>query len=591
MRTIVLLFIFALITAITFQSKAQTTSCQAFGVSIITSLPAATLVNGVYQIQVCPGDSVYIEANGNYPNNDIAYHQSDSLVSFHWNDQYGTNYSTNNTFVIHNTVSQIISLTLAATDTNNCTSDSSFQIIIVVTPSASLTVSSTDTTLCLGDSTTLVVNRIAGSINNPIFNKYDTTYLPDGSGITYTSSIYVSGNQIPTIQSITALSIWASLEHSYLGDLHIMLECPNGQSIILKPYPSGSSTYLGEPIDNNAAQIAGIGYEYHWSAQGTTTMLGAAGTYNYSYTNALGVSVSNHSFLPPSYSYPIGSTATGPLPYVVYTPEDPLTNLVGCPTNGDWTIKITDNLAIDNGFIFGWGVDFGYLFSSVYQQSFVSQAWSNSNGFINTNSDSVTILPSDTGMHQYTYSTLDNYGCIFDSNYFVKSLPIPEILLGNDTTICANQTIELNAGPDAASILWSNSSINNSIYVDSSGVGIGSTELSVQVIGNNGCKNNDTIIISFTDCTSINDADHNAKLEIYPNPSSGVFNISGNLNTDKSIQLQIFNSTAKLVLQKNISSAKGKINRRIDLSDFPKGIYYLRLNYREIDKVVKIIVK
>ena len=41
-----------------------------------------------------------------------------------------------------------------------------------------------------------------------------------------------------------------------------------------------------------------------------------------------------------------------------YTPEGDLCDLVGCPLNGTWTISILDNLAIDNGYIFEWGLNF-----------------------------------------------------------------------------------------------------------------------------------------------------------------------------------------------------------------------------------------
>ena len=30
--------------------------------------------------------------------------------------------------------------------------------------------------------------------------------------------------------------------------------------------------------------------------------------------------------------------------------------LVGCPIDGDWTLTITDNIGIDNGYIFEWGI-------------------------------------------------------------------------------------------------------------------------------------------------------------------------------------------------------------------------------------------
>ena len=56
------------------------------------------------------------------------------------------------------------------------------------------------------------------------------TYLPDGSGINYTTSINISGfTPGITIQNPTDIEkMCVKIEHSYLGDLEMMLTCPNG---------------------------------------------------------------------------------------------------------------------------------------------------------------------------------------------------------------------------------------------------------------------------------------------------------------------------------------------------------------------------
>jgi len=591
MKPIILLLTAILTLLLSFNSIAQKTACQNFSISIETTIPTATLNNGVYEIYACPENSIYIKAIGNYSNNDISYHQNDTLVSFNWNDNIGTNFPTNNTFTIDNASSQVRLINLTATDTNNCISDNLIQIRIIITPSPVFYGSLQDTNdICIGDTTLLTANISAGNLNSPTFALYDTTYLPDGSGVTYSSSVHIFGNQNSSLQDTNLITFWAILEHSYMGDIQIKLSCPNGQYVSLKSYPGGSSTFLGEPIDNNSNQIPGVGYEYHWSAQGTETLLDTT-TYTYSYVNLSGVSYTSHSYMPPSINYPSNSTATGSLPIVSYKPEDPMVNLIGCPINGNWTLDITDNMAIDNGFIFGWGINFGD--SSVYnfQQIFNSQTWNNSDNIISNNGNTINVLLVDTGIYKFTNTVIDTFGCIFDTSIYAQALSLPKINLGNDTIICANMSIDLNSGPEAYSQLWSTNSTSATITIDSIEVGLNSTEISLQIIGDNGCQNNDTIIISFTDCTTINNAETKAKLMLYPNPSYGVFIITGQLNTDKNFQMQIYNSSAKIIVQKNIASANGFINRTIDLRGFAKGIYYLKLYNSEIDEMVKIIVE
>ncbi|MBN2669524.1 MAG: gliding motility-associated C-terminal domain-containing protein, partial [Bacteroidales bacterium] len=179
------------------------------------------------------------------------------------------------------------------------------------------------------------------------------TPLPDGTGLTYSTSITLT--EFGAGQTVTAASDIASIclnmEHSYLGDLDIQIECPNGQTAILKNYPGGGGTFLGEPVDLDCHTSAGdpncstegVGYDYCFTSSSTYgTMVSEAGTYTYSYTDNIGNNVVNRFYLP------AGS----------YQPEQDFTNLIGCPINGDWTIQVFDHLEIDDGNIFSWLINF-----------------------------------------------------------------------------------------------------------------------------------------------------------------------------------------------------------------------------------------
>jgi len=178
-----------------------------------------------------------------------------------------------------------------------------------------------------------------------------TTFLPDGSGVTYTSSLNITGfNTGATLTSLSQLqNICLNMEHSYLGDLLITLQAPGGQSVQLKG-GGGGSCDLGEPIatapvDGSASSTLtdpGIGYDYCFNSSPMYgTMVSESNSHYRNYTDGQGHSYSD-------YYLPAGS----------YTPEQSLSNLIGTPLNGTWTVFVTDQMYLDNGYIFNWTISF-----------------------------------------------------------------------------------------------------------------------------------------------------------------------------------------------------------------------------------------
>lgn len=168
------------------------------------------------------------------------------------------------------------------------------------------------------------------SIKSTYYFYMDTMFLPDGNGDTYSTSITVDqfalGQTLSNVDQL--LGVCANMEHSFLGDLVISLTCPNGSNVILEAQ-GGSGTFLGIPIDD-FTDDPGIGYDYCWSQNPTYgTMISEADAGIYS-------------------TLPTGS----------YAPSGSFTNLLGCPLNGDWSINVTDNWELDNGYIFGWSLGF-----------------------------------------------------------------------------------------------------------------------------------------------------------------------------------------------------------------------------------------
>ncbi len=485
--------------------------CQNYAVTLQSSTPPFHLDTGYYYIDICPGDPVTLTATGDFGLNDSIYHQSNATTQFIWDMG---NYQTDTTQTITAQYDTIAGydVRLIALDSNGCLSNQIPKIRVRLSTPPDLTgtrairyrICQYDTTSLYGESQAIRWNASTS------LNHAGLTYLPDGSGVSYVSTLlFTVFDPTDVIQSpLDIEAIKATLEHSYLGDLNIKVTCPNGQNATLKSYPGGGGTYLGEPIDGNSQPVPGIGYEYVWSALGTSTMLNAVGNYTYNYTNASGAALTGKSYLPPSTSYPANATITTPQVLQTYLPEDPYNALIGCPLNGAWEITVTDNLSIDNGFIFAWGIDFAPHIlpnSWDYTPAIDTETWNNSTDIITNNGDNIIVRPENAGSIDYTFTVEDNFGCEYDTTLTINVLENPEVFIGNDTILCKDKVTDLVIFDATSSVpnstyLWNNGNANPTNTTNTTG------DYSVTVSVDHGglvCSNSDTIHLDAYDMAKV----------------------------------------------------------------------------------------
>ncbi|MEN8899498.1 MAG: T9SS type A sorting domain-containing protein, partial [Nonlabens sp.] len=98
-------------------------------------------------------------------------------------------------------------------------------------------------------------------------------------------------------------------------------------------------------------------------------------------------------------------------------------NLLGVPLNGTWSLRITDNLLIDNGYIFSWFIKFGANIESTTgytSPTITSESWATHPDITVLSTGGVTITPSQTGFNCYDYTTIDSSGCTFTDQYCIE---------------------------------------------------------------------------------------------------------------------------------------------------------------------------
>ncbi|MCF8396588.1 MAG: C10 family peptidase [Bacteroidales bacterium] len=82
-----------------------------------------------------------------------------------------------------------------------------------------------------------------------------------------------------------------------------------------------------------------------------------------------------------------------------------------------------------------------------------------------------------------------------------------------------------------------------------------------------------------------------SRLQIYPNPTKDILNISLNKTAEKSLEIEMFSVTGSRVHQEAIESGSGIFDISIDVSDLPKGMYIVRLHDGEESVHKRIIIE
>ncbi len=185
-----------------------------------------------------------------------------------------------------------------------------------------------------------------------------------------------------------------------------------------------------------------------------------------------------------------------------------------------------------------------------------------------------TIIATGTGETMFWAEVTTANNCSSSDTIYLNFVDIPDVNLGADTTACGDVTITLDAGNTGSTYLWSNDETTQTIIVDTLTFGYGINNISVEVTTEYGCTNSGDITIEFTDCTGINELS-SVDINIYPNPSNGIFNVLLNSTKNMDAQLFVISNTGSVVYEQSNISLKGETSLIIDISNNAPGSYML----------------
>lgn len=346
---------------------------------------------------VCTGEVIDFDGSGSYAAPGY------QIVSYTWDFDDGTTASgATASHSFSEPGEYVVQLNLV--DDNNCVNSNTvdLQVLVSTTPSFAGTVQSYET--CYG--ATVVLDAEVSPTTWTAVPDIDfgpPVDLPDLQGVPFTSE--VTFNQFEPGQMLLngedIVSICASLEHTFIGDLIVSVTCPNGQNVIFHQQ-GGGGTNLGQPGGQTCA-------EYCWSPTATN------GTWE---DNGGAID------LPPG----------------TYESLQPMSGFAGCPMNGTWTFTIVDMWAADDGSMCDWQITFDpslypdlVEFTPILGSTIDSAGWTGPGVVTDPNDPfSATATPDAPGDYDFTFTVTDNFGCSYDTTI----------------TITIDEPIAIDAGPD-----------------------------------------------------------------------------------------------------------------------------------------------
>lgn len=357
-----------------------------------------------------------------------------SLVQWTWDFMDGTLDSLSGTSASHafSAPGEYL-VQLYVEDDNGCSNNNLLSLQVLVATPPSFIPFPGDTTICLGESVALAAQPDQYEVEWTGFpgGVWDSDHcVPDDVGILnvlpMTMTGFASGEIIDQISDI--VSICVDIEHSFMGDFVLQIECPTGQIMTLHQQGGGGTnlgvpSYTG-PVCDNMPDNIGTPWNYCFTPSATTTWIAA-------------------------------TPVAGALPVGNYAPIDPFTDLFGCPLNGVWNLLFTDLWGGDDGYLPGFQINLDPpLYPAITQ--FTPQIglgpdssyWDLTSPHIissTPDADQITVQPTIDGTFQYTYYCVNNFGCTYDSTVNVTVTANPPAIAGLDTTICNGTPVTLGA--------------------------------------------------------------------------------------------------------------------------------------------------
>jgi hypothetical protein len=211
-------------------------------------------------------------------------------------------------------------------------------------------------------------------------------------------------------------------------------------------------------------------------------------------------------------------------------------------------------------------------------------SWSNQ---LNGANITVTLTSNST----FTVNgTWNNSSCAGKFVTSVSVKPSPTVMVvSSSEPACLEDQLNLSANGGVSYQWFSNSASSPIVYqgpninISASSLGVSSTVFTVVAVGSNGCAGTSTLTQNVQTCTGINNLGGTSAVRVFPNPTTGEFNIE--LNTSAENTVIVTDVTGRVITSKVTNEQV--VN--VDLNNLANGIYYVKIQSENNSQVVKVV--
>ncbi len=187
----------------------------------------------------------------------------------------------------------------------------------------------------------------------------------------------------------------------------------------------------------------------------------------------------------------------------------------------------------------------------------------------------------------YTYSNAG--GCENSASSSITVNDLPVVTMESQTACIQWAAFEITLGSPAGGE-YSGTAVNNGMF-DPAFAGEGEHTITYVYSDANGCENTADGIIYVDVCAGVNELSNPLNVNISPNPTSGVFSVKINAAMAEGVDLKVFNNIGKVVHEQSDILIKDNYSLDIDLTNQPKGMYYVYIVTKGNRYVKKVIIR